>query len=319
LTKPEERLAQRLLARHKITKPPYDLVALVQNYATVEYIEFPTDADGLVVGISSMKKPGILVNSKLHGNRKKFTLAHELGHVIIPWHTGTIISHTDAESDPNLEWEYRTIEGEANRFAAELLMPSKWLNNYYASKQEIQNLILKTLELCETSLDSALIKIFNSITEPVICFELYGVNQISKTFLTKSSPKRRYDNGDVLDENPFTIPARISSFQVNGRRFKAWEFEFDALPIIEETDPRQWREILEDILNEANSQNLKASINATLASAFQRNKHLEKQKIYSEILKSFNGRNDLVKIVTSPLFSEYVIKRVNELLLRNSK
>ena len=79
------------------------------------------------------------------------------------------------------------MEGEANRFAAELLMPSKWLNNYSTNKQEIQNLILKTLELCETSLDSALIKIFNSITEPVICFELYGVNQISSSQVRAST------------------------------------------------------------------------------------------------------------------------------------
>ncbi len=187
MIRPEERLAQRLLARHKITKPPFDLEALVQNYATLEYIEFPTDADGLVIGIGSKKKPEILINSKPYENRKKFTLAHELGHIIIPWHTGTIISHTDTESDPHLEWEYSTMEGEANRFAAELLMPSKWLNNYSTNKQEIQNLILKTLELCETSLDSALIKIFNSITEPVICFELYGVNQISSSQVRAST------------------------------------------------------------------------------------------------------------------------------------
>jgi hypothetical protein len=255
----------------------------------------------------------LLINSKLNEKRQKFTLAHELGHIIIPWHTGTIISHTNAEFDSHLEWEYRTMEGEANRFSAELLMPSIWLNSYYAKKQKIEHLILKTLELCKTSLDATLIKIFNELAKPVICFEMFGDNQILKKFSTKAAPRPGYANGDVLDENPFTIPARISNFEIDGRRFKAWEFDFDALPIIEETDPRQWREILDEILNETNSQNLKQSINATLAATFQRNKYLEKQRIYNEILKSFNGRNDLIKIVTYPLFSEYVIKRINEL------
>jgi hypothetical protein len=60
LTSPEEKFAQRLLARHKITEPPYDLEALVRNYATLEYMEFPTDADGLVIATSSKKKPEIL-------------------------------------------------------------------------------------------------------------------------------------------------------------------------------------------------------------------------------------------------------------------
>lgn len=316
MIKPEERLAQRLLERHKITELPYDLEALVQNYATLEYIEFPTDADGLVIGIGSKKKPEILINSKLPENRKRFTLAHELGHIIIPWHTGTIISHTDAESDANLEWEYRSMEGEANRFAAELLMPSKWLNNCYANKPNIQNLISKTLELCKTSLEATLIKIFNEITESVICFELSGTHEISKTFLTKSAPKSRYDNGDTLDDNPFTIPARISTFQINRRQFKAWEF--DSLPEIQETNPKQWREILDEILNDADAQDLKQSVNAILANAFQRNKHLEKQKICSAVLNHFNGRKEIIRIIKHPLFSEYVIKRVNELLLRSN-
>jgi Zn-dependent peptidase ImmA (M78 family) len=309
LIKPEERLAQRLLARHNITKLPFDLEALVKHYAILEYIEFPTDADGLVIGIGFKKKPEILINSKLNEKRKKFTLAHELGHIIIPWHTGTIISHTNAEFNANLESDYRTMEAEANRFAAELLMPSKFLDAYYSDKKDIDYFIKTVMNMCGTSLDSILIKTFQSITNPIICFELNFFNKkIQKIFSTKSAPQHRYSNSDILDSHPFAIPAKISSFSINGRFFKAWEFQFDMIASIEENDSREWREILNQILQETQLEREKLSINSILASAFQRNKNLEKEIIYKEILKSFGARNNIISVVRHPLFKEFIIQ-----------
>lgn len=72
----------------------------------------------------------VYLNKKLTQNRKRFSLAHELGHILIPWHWGTTVSHdsddgsTDADSR-----QYSALEREANRFAAELLMPTAWLRS----------------------------------------------------------------------------------------------------------------------------------------------------------------------------------------------
>ncbi|WP_313490794.1 ImmA/IrrE family metallo-endopeptidase [Exiguobacterium sp.] len=76
-------------------------------------------------------KPEIVVNSS-HGNfRRRFTMAHELGHLILhfKWkpfgllddnHGINIAYRKDIESYSFLQ---RTEEAEANKFAAELLMP----------------------------------------------------------------------------------------------------------------------------------------------------------------------------------------------------
>lgn len=65
-------------------------------------------------GVSFITECGyniIVINSNLPNDRKRFTLAHELGHIIMHLSPDFIIP------------EYRDKEDEANRFASELLMP----------------------------------------------------------------------------------------------------------------------------------------------------------------------------------------------------
>lgn len=134
--RPEEKFACRLLERHNLI-PPYNLEELVSLYAKVNFLDFPinTDADGVSLGLKQSDKPKIYINSSRYKVRQRFTLAHELGHVIIPWHIGNIVSHTDikiSEDRTNIssqikgreDYDYMEIESEANRFAAELLIPT---------------------------------------------------------------------------------------------------------------------------------------------------------------------------------------------------
>ena len=122
---PEIRLAQRLIERRGLC-PPIDVESILNEYATVQYVEFPVQIDGLCLGLKAVgMKPTVLLNKHSHLTRRRFTLAHELGHVLIPWHIGSIIDEIDVTgfSDDN----YYAIEVEANRFASELLMPSDWV------------------------------------------------------------------------------------------------------------------------------------------------------------------------------------------------
>ena len=74
-----------------------------------------------------MRKNGehweIGINSLHHPNRQRFTLAHELGHYFLHkeeqanWSDKYTFTRADEKSDP-MEWE-------ANRFAAEFLMPER--------------------------------------------------------------------------------------------------------------------------------------------------------------------------------------------------
>lgn len=94
-------------------EPVHDIFRLIENKGVVIY-EINTDEK--FDGISMYSKKGtpiIVINKRMSNDRKRFTLAHELGHLIM---------HCSSEFPVP---EYRDKEQEANEFASEFLMPTK--------------------------------------------------------------------------------------------------------------------------------------------------------------------------------------------------
>ena len=78
---------------------------------------------------SKRRSPIIGVNSLHHSNRQRFTIAHEVAHLIL--HRRLIADHVHVDKrfpilmrDSNSATGTQRMEMEANSFAAELLMPS---------------------------------------------------------------------------------------------------------------------------------------------------------------------------------------------------
>lgn len=308
---PVEKMAARLLNRHGLT-PPYDLEALVLNYASVEFHYFPVDADGITIGIGGEEKPQILINLDSPDTRRKFTLAHELGHIIIPWHTGTIVSHL-GKIEANSE--YRKMESEANQFAAELLLPSSWLIDKEGNFSSVEDLIKSILDDSGVSRDAALIKIFNTINLPIICAEVDSEGLIIEYYRSKCSPSNVSLIGrNVNEDKIFSTSASEERFELGDRSYKAWVFSTDKFT---ETDPRPWREVLNQILDETNSKNLLPSINAILPSKYNSNKDKSEAELCSLAFQAYDGRGRFDLVISHPLFPQYVIKRIRELIAKN--
>lgn len=117
--------AVRILKEHKIKKAPVpvDVIAAALG-ARVRYSPF--DGDGELAGmlVRSERQIIIGVNSLHHPNRQRFTIAHECGHLL--FHKGDVhidrsfrINKRDSVSSQAVDPD----EIEANRFAAELLIP----------------------------------------------------------------------------------------------------------------------------------------------------------------------------------------------------
>jgi len=93
----------------------------------IRYAPFDGDLSGALV--RSKRETYIGVNSSDHPNRQRFTIAHELGHFVL--HRGISI-HVDKDFRVNLR-DGASSKGvdrdemEANRFAAELLMPTRFI------------------------------------------------------------------------------------------------------------------------------------------------------------------------------------------------
>lgn len=99
-------------------EPIRDIFSLLENNGVI-VIELDYDVD-LFDGVSYVTDEGyyvIIVNKNFSNDHKRFTLAHELGHIIM---------HT---SDDFIISDGRDKESEANKFASEFLMPSDFITN----------------------------------------------------------------------------------------------------------------------------------------------------------------------------------------------
>jgi Zn-dependent peptidase ImmA (M78 family) len=116
--------AERLLNAAGISSPPVDLKAIARMLgASIRYEPFEGEISGVLY--KDQKNAIIGVSSLHHPNRQRFTLAHEIGHLVL--------HELDVHVDKGFRMVLRDsksatatdpLEIEANRFAAELLMPS---------------------------------------------------------------------------------------------------------------------------------------------------------------------------------------------------
>ncbi|WP_409498692.1 ImmA/IrrE family metallo-endopeptidase [Pseudomonas fragi] len=308
---PEEKMAARLLKRKGLV-PPYDLLDLANSCGEVQFKFFPFKADGITVGIGLQSRPKIYINSHCPETRQQFTLAHEIGHIIIPWHTGTVVSHLEPGSDDQDYWQ---MEQEANRFAAELLMPTDWLKHVYAESDSVENFFRKVLLDTRASKEAVFYKIFKDLDAAIACARLDEVDgTIHQTQRTKlaphdgqgSNPKYIYQDTDHIFEE----------FYIDAKAFCAWTFIGKK---ITETDPRTWREILNVILADTHLQARLLSINSIMSSAYDKNKHLTEADICGAVVRAFRSRDGMPGFKEHELFEQYIIKRVKELKLRKPK
>jgi len=124
--------ARELVAKARITEPPVPVEQLAQDAgAVISYQPFEAeDISGLLYRTAG-SAPVIGVNSNNPKARQRFTIGHELGHLILhPGHELILerlirLNFRNATSSTASDEE----EIEANHFAAELLMPHDLLRH----------------------------------------------------------------------------------------------------------------------------------------------------------------------------------------------
>lgn len=130
---PEQRLAATLVERLNLI-PPVDIAGVAGEFASVEECDWPSSCDGVALNLSS-PRPKIFLKKIQNWRRMRFTLAHELAHVLLPWHVETIHCDTDkiVEAEADLPEKVNSIgvsqENQANTFASHLLVPRRFLSS----------------------------------------------------------------------------------------------------------------------------------------------------------------------------------------------
>jgi Zn-dependent peptidase ImmA (M78 family) len=121
-------LVLKVLKEAKIDKPPVPVEVVARKLgAQLSYSPYEGDISGMLFRQDDGTIIGI--NSLHHPNRQRFTIAHEIGHMLL--HKGVEI-RVDRAFRVNLRDDISSKavdreEIEANRFAAELLMPEQML------------------------------------------------------------------------------------------------------------------------------------------------------------------------------------------------
>jgi Zn-dependent peptidase ImmA (M78 family) len=142
--------ARQIIKDAKVISPPVILRKII-DFLGKEFdidiikADFKGEYDGITVTIGDSHTVGFDENNPI--NRKRFSIAHELGHVVL--------GHTNSK---NSDYDYESKgcrELEANEFAAELLAPFEFLkkdvakgipvkeltSKYYVSEQMLWNRI----------------------------------------------------------------------------------------------------------------------------------------------------------------------------------
>lgn len=123
-------VVEEILRQNPNLSYPTPLERFVELAGIESISELTTDGfEGMLITNPEKSRGAIMIKAGTSPRRRRFTIAHELGHFLLPWHRQQRFSCKasdikDSSSQRGLAPDLVTIETEANSFASELLMPS---------------------------------------------------------------------------------------------------------------------------------------------------------------------------------------------------
>lgn len=150
-TKKAKEVVEQILKKLEISSPPVPIEKVAEFFGVrvLRYPKFPDSVSGALLKDGGLNIIG--VNENHPATRQRFTIAHELGHYLLDHDHQAIFDDVFDKPDNK--------EREANKFAAELLMPREILfedvdrqeydipglaNRYDVSEQAISVRLLET-------------------------------------------------------------------------------------------------------------------------------------------------------------------------------
>ncbi len=312
--------AKRLHKKYSLSLP-VDLEKIAKKYAQLRYTDIPFEIDGISANLKKTgSQPSIIVNSKRPRKRQRFTLAHEIGHVLIPWHMGTIFDITDIDSSSAVS--YWQMEAEANAFAIELLMPSYWVQELILQNKNIAEVTLEIINRADVSAIAATLRLRSELP-PNYIFIVVGkdgvVTYSGRSDGTYTTPVITGTNYDV--ERQYKHAENIYKFDTSWDSYY-WIQMPDSLPL-PLVQYRPWRDVLEDILEEVldNSEykvKFKNQLNGVIGFAHgslkRRSEQVCEEQLYAACMQKLSSKENLKMIINHSLFSEFLISKIKDLV-----
>lgn len=315
---PEERMAERFSKLQGLV-PPVDVFSVAKSIAQTKIVAFPdwSNSDGLTLDLKVPgKRPRIYINSRIGYHRQRFTAAHEIGHIIVPWHIGDIVDDLSI-GDSRANSRYRRLEGEANRFAAELLMPRKWAAALCHNVEHLRGAVITIAEVADVSLSAAALRALQlGPTGYVVAHCRDGrITMIGQTPGTRASLPEKGAGMESLKLSAFHDP---ELFAGGNSAVYVWK-ERESL-VAPNSPPDDWRSILVQMLEIIPvERRVKAHTQINAIVGFRLGKHPKgtpEDVMYKDVIKAFEHRSDgnidVQHLRKHPDFGAYVLARIYE-------
>lgn len=237
-------VAQHVLTKNKYSVP-INILELLEEYADVRFTDWEFDCDALVADLTTQSRPSVFVKNTpgFLARRQRFTLAHELGHVAIAWHTGTLHCTTSSSlpkavgSTPGAQ--PKDPEAEANEFAGAVLMPFEDLLE--SAKISPLETFFRSLDRYQLSPPATVIRV-SSVLRPGFTFS----GRFGEDWTKISSPGTALAN--IADLARLAVES--GSFIVDGKNID-WYRTAELIALERDVDPRATSEILSASLRSA--------------------------------------------------------------------
>ncbi|WP_406725490.1 ImmA/IrrE family metallo-endopeptidase [Streptomyces sp. GD-15H] len=305
--------------------PPVDIRQLISDRATVEYVDWPHGCDA--VTSLTHDPPRVFVRRGGASLRERFTLAHELGHIELAWHVGTVNCTTDLVSTDedgafpqNAGWAQ---EREANEFASRLLVPDRWVSPLVAgrthfSRDEMRD-VLAALSIANVSALAGLL----ALRRHMLPGHAFFVGD--RFAVSDGTSWPGYPPLTPSDITSYLAGAyEVHEFELKGRIIK-WASMFPPVEVpraleVDGQDGRTAHEILLACCSDTFGDSAPArvySING-LVGAVTRNTGLQwkEESIVTAVHARIDGRSDLRAVLDHPEFILYLRKRAGGIVDR---
>jgi len=317
LIAPEQRIAQRLVSERGLS-PPIDVAALVQEFADIEEDRIPFSADALLLDASRARpRPLIILAPDRPATRRRFTLAHEFGHVVIPWQIGLMVHHEEWRGMIGEPW-YSMFEAEANGFASELLVPQDWLAGVVRGSPSLAWIFAEGRKagVSDLALSFALCQVLDS---GYLFAEVGPDGRVLNTASSANTVVRLPEKGASLDIAGYAeLSSECREFK-NGRyRIHWWRMRSSRrMPA---TLTRTSAEILAEILTASNLpepylKTQRNRINGVIGVANSQYDSATPEELFAVLQQRFHRRYS-IPLTGHPRFTEYLAARARELFAR---
>ena len=144
-----------MLVRRYSLVPPVDVEVLLRARVELKRVDWPIDrVDAILTGLAGdPSKAAVYIRATDNLLRERFTMAHELGHLLLPWH----LPNANCEvGEGALDLPTFSIEAEADVFASCLLVPDVWLLHQVNRYGDDMSQLLRELNAAEVTTAAAL-------------------------------------------------------------------------------------------------------------------------------------------------------------------